>query len=259
MRFDKWLYITKFSAKSQLAGISMNLLYLVASSIELGSLIYLYYINKSIDFQQVVSHFMLSRLYHGFVMNRAYYFVSDQIYVSGMTRLLLYPTNYFLNNFMLSLGGRIFKNIFSIITSVLVIVVLFAFQIAQIKPDFSFLSLLLLVPFGFYLNFVLSLATGHLGFFIKDRRDYNGFVEIYYIVFAILSGLVIPLYLIPVDWLNYTPFAYIVAQPMKLYQNFSFELFGQVLAGTIFWIVVVFFANRFIFKSGLKKNEAVGL
>ena len=256
----KWLYIAKYQAKNGLASLTMNCLYLFAGMLEIGTYIYLYYINKSIDFNQIIAQFLLIRLYSSFIMNRWYYFVGDLVYSSGMTRFLLVPTNYFGHQLMLSIGGRLIKNLMSLISN-LIIVGCVGLIIGGVGINFSALWLLIFVPIGFFLNFVTSLVIGHLAFFVKDRRDYNSFTEIYYMVFGILSGVIIPLTLLPngYQWLQYTPFAYITYQPIRFYYNPSLALLLEIFGYSIAWCIVIFDLNRWIFQKGLKRNEAVGL
>jgi ABC-type uncharacterized transport system permease subunit len=255
----KWYYIAKYSAKNSMAGISVNLIYMIAGIMEIGTYIYLYYINKSIDFEQVITYFMLARVYSSFVMNRWYHFIGDLIFSSGLTRFLLFPTNYFLHNFMLSVGGRFVRNVLGVLINLGVVGLLVAFGITKLSISMAFWFILPLVPVCFCLNFVICMIAGHLAFFIKDKRDFGGFCEIYYMLSGVLSGVIIPLYLIPIKWLEYTPFAYLTAQPLRLYQNPSLGLFLEIFGIVIGWTVVMFFGNRIVFRLGLKRNEAVGL
>ena len=256
----KWLYIIKYSIRKALSGLNMNLMYLFAGMLEIATYIYLYYINKSIDFHQIITQFLLIRLYSSFVMNRWYYFISDLVYSSGMTRFLLFPSNYLLHQLFFSFGSRLVKNFLTLLAHIIVLIVTIA-VIGNISINWNFLLLLFFVPIGFLLNFMISSFVGHLAFFVKDRRDYISFSEIYYMVFGILSGTIIPLSLLPLgwEWLQYTPIAYITYQPVRLYYNPSFELFFEIFIYSVLWTIFMFSVNRVIKKIGLKLNEAVGL
>jgi ABC-type uncharacterized transport system permease subunit len=257
-RHYKWLYIIQYSVKNSLASIGMNLMYLIAGAMEMATYIYLYYINKSLDFQTIMTQFLIVRLYSSLVMNRWYYFTADLIYSSGMTRFLLMPTNYFGHQFCLSLGGRLVRNSLALVSNVTVWLAV-CLLIQKINFGRNILTLLIFVPFGFLLNFAITLTVGHLAFFIKDKRDYGSFSEIYYIVFGVLSGVIIPLSLIPFGWVQNTPFAYVSYQPLNFYYNPTWLTFANILAWTIFWLIITAILSRLIFKAGLKKNEAVGL
>lgn len=256
----KWFYITIYSIKNALSGINMNMMYIFAGMLEIATYIYLYYINKSIDFNQIITQFLLIRLYSSFVMNRWYYFISDLIYSSGMTRFLLFPSSYFLHQLFFSFGSRLVKNFLTLLAHILVLVCTMVI-IGNIYIDWNFFLLLLFVPIGFLLNFMVSSCVGHLAFFVKDRRDYISFSEIYYMVFGILSGTIIPLSLLPSgwEWLQYTPIAYITYQPVRLYYNPNLGLFLEIFMYSALWTVVIFCLNRLIRKIGMKRNEAVGL
>ena len=254
----KWWYIIKYSAKNGLTSIQMNILFLIASVLEVSAYLYLYFINKSINITEVVTYFMLARLYASLVMNRWYYFIGDMLYSSGLSRFLLVPTNYFLHHLLLSFGGRFVRNGLAILTNLMIITFLHIF-VFRFNVDSTILLTLFLVPFGLFLNFVMCAIVGHIGFFIKDKRDFHGLCEIYFILFAIMSGTIIPLFLIPIKWLEYTPFAYVTFQPMRLYKNPSLDLFLEICFNTIVWTVILFLVYRIIFKVGMKRNEAVGL
>jgi ABC-type uncharacterized transport system permease subunit len=254
----KWYYIAKYSSKNSLASINMNIMYLIAGILEVSTYIYLYYINKSIDFQSVISQFIILRLYTSLIMNRWFYFTGDLIYSTGITKFLLVPTNYFMYNFSLSVGGRLVRNCLALASS-LIIWLGVNVLLQPVSFGSNIFSLLVFLPFGFVLNFVICMVIGHLAFFIKDRRDYNAFTEIYYIIFGVFSGSIIPLSLIPYQWLQYTPFAYISFQPANFYYNPSWNNLVWIISVTSFWIVIMLLLYRFVFRIGLKKNEAVGL
>lgn len=256
----RWFYITKYSIKNALSGVNMNIMYLFAGMLEIATYIYLYYINKSIDFSGVITQFILIRLYSSFVTNRWYYFISDLIYSSGMTRFLLFPSSYFLHQLFFSFGSRLVKNILMLFSHIIILVITINF-VSGISISWNFFLLLLFVPIGFLLNFMVSSCVGHLAFFVKDRRDYISFAEVYYMFFGIMSGSIIPLSLLPngYNWLQYTPIAYIAYQPTRLYYNPSFELFLEIFICSVSWTILMFGLNRLIYKLGLKRNEAVGL
>lgn len=254
----KWLYIIKHSVKTSLAGLSVNLIFIIAGFLEIAVYIYLYYINKSIDFTTIITQFLIVRLYSSMVMNRWYYFIGDLVFSSGMTRFLLMPTNYFGHQICLSFGMRLVRNLVTLASNLLVWLSVYFF-VQPINFSWVILTLVIFVPLGFLLNFFISIALGHLAFFIKDRRDYSGFCEIYYMIFGVLSGVIIPLSLIPFSWVQNTPFAYVSHQPLNFYYNPTWLTFLNITTWTIFWLVIMAILSRLTFKAGLKKNEAVGL
>jgi ABC-2 type transport system permease protein len=75
----------------------------------------------------------------------------------------------------------------------------------------------------------------------------------------LLSGGIVPL----IGFLNFLsilPFSFWVHHPMQIYLgNYSTLETFYVFAGGFGWCVILYFLAQFIFKLGLKRNEAVGL
>jgi ABC-type uncharacterized transport system permease subunit len=76
-----------------------------------------------------------------------------------------------------------------------------------------------------------------------------------------LSGSLIPFDANPyLNFLKYTPFSYYAYHPMQIYLGkYDTITTTQVFAGGLAWCFVLYFLAKFVFKAGLKRNEAVGL
>ena len=109
----------------------------------------------------------------------------------------------------------------------------------------------------------ISYTKGCIGFWFNTTSSSYAILEASSIAIGLMSGSVIPLYLVfsefwnPVFW---TPFTFLLHHPMQIYLGkYDNIQILQTFIGGIAWCVVLWILARLVFKAGLKKNEAVGL
>jgi ABC-2 type transport system permease protein len=117
------------------------------------------------------------------------------------------------------------------------------------------------IPIAYLINYLVGYIAGTSAFFWKDEATFGSFTRAHEAMNNVLVGLIIPL-----DKLSFLPFvvylpqAWIMHHPMQIYLGkYSQTEILQTFCGGIVWCLLLWVAARFIFKVGLKKNEAVGL
>lgn len=119
-----------------------------------------------------------------------------------------------------------------------------------------FLMALLL---GAALRFLLSYTCGLLGFWITKVTAVYSLLEV---ISLFLSGRIAPLSLLPPvlqQWSVFLPFRYMVGFPIDIITgavNRKEMLTGFLLASI--WVMLFIIVLRWLWKAGLKKNQAVG-
>ena len=119
-----------------------------------------------------------------------------------------------------------------------------------------FLMALLL---GAALRFLLSYTCGLLGFWITKVTAVYSLLEV---ISLFLSGRIAPLSLLPPvlqQWSVFLPFRYMVGFPIDIITgavNRKEMMTGFLLAAI--WVMLFIIVLRWLWKAGLKKNQAVG-
>lgn len=119
-----------------------------------------------------------------------------------------------------------------------------------------FLMALLL---GAALRFLLSYTCGLLGFWITKVTAVYSLLEV---ISLFLSGRIAPLSLLPPvlqQWSVFLPFRYMVGFPIDIITgavNRKEMMTGFLLASI--WVMLFIIVLRWLWKAGLKKNQAVG-
>jgi ABC-2 type transport system permease protein len=109
------------------------------------------------------------------------------------------------------------------------------------------------------LTFFFMLLIGSLGLFVERSL---AIFEIYMGVFAVASGYLVPLELLP-DWAqtlaDWTPFRYMLAFPVEVLTG-RYELAGALGALAIQWtfVVAVIASALLVWRAGLRRYEAYG-
>ena len=173
----------------------------------------------------------------------------------GLTKLLLVPTNYMAIQFFVALGFNFFALLIRFLIY-LPLLVLFGSKFL-ITPNLFFALGLMLISFVSYFFAEIILGASAFWFQVASNR----ILEVYYDLIQVLSGAIIILNLNPITQkFAYLPFSLAVYHPMQIYlgKYTPLETF-YVFLGGITWCVALYFLATWVFKAGLKKNEAVGL
>jgi ABC-type uncharacterized transport system permease subunit len=159
-------------------------------------------------------------------------------------------------------GRRILRNFLEFVTFALTAIIsIHFFSPILLTNLYNILILVLIVPFSFFINFVLGYLVGTLAFFIKDKREFDSISSSWDVTKGILYGLIIPLDQLPfANFFSLLPTAYFIHHPMQIYLGKYSEIqILQTFLGGFVWCFVLWILARTVFKFGLKRNEAVGL
>ena len=257
----KWWYIIWFSIIRENTGFKSFLVYQFSHIIRILSTLYIWYLANSDAF--TFSYLLLGQIYRSVVDNIFYYRLSDLIYSGAISSDLLQPKPFLFTQFVKSIGARLIKNFYFVIGSTTAVIIA-SNSFAKINFGLSNLHLLiLLIPISFILNFILGILLGSMAFWIKDRRDYEGYKSSYEAIIFVITGANIPLYKFPIEIymvLEFLPTAWIIHHPMQIYLGkYDTNRTILVFLGGLTWCVVLYILAKIVFKLGLKRNESVGL
>jgi ABC-2 type transport system permease protein len=256
----KWWYLVVYFIVLASATISANIFALFGTLVNFTAISYIWLLNGASAI--VMTYLLLGRLYKTITDNFWYDRIGADISGGAINSLLLKPTDYIIYNLIASLGSRLTRNLTNFVGVGVIVFIIAYFKVSLILTINIWLVLLLL-PFSIIINYYIAFIIGNIAFFIKDKRDFNGFTIGLNQLIVVLSGAIIPLDKLPSDFLNIIdklPFAYSLHLPMQIYLG-KYDSIQTLLvfAGGIAWCVILYFLAKLIFKLGLKRNEAVGL
>lgn len=124
------------------------------------------------------------------------------------------------------------------------------------------LQLAMLVPAlvaAWMITFSLMFAIGTLAFFITRAM---GLFSLYFIVFTLLSGYLMPIAMLPeplatiAEW---SPFRFMLAFPVELMtQPMSGERLALLMGVQYGWMIAIFTLTMALWRHGIRRFEAVG-
>jgi ABC-2 type transport system permease protein len=112
---------------------------------------------------------------------------------------------------------------------------------------------------GAALRFLLSYACGLLGFWITKVTAVYSLLEV---ISLFLSGRIAPLSMLPPllqHWSVFLPFRYMIGFPIDIITGVINQ--KEIMTGfwiAFIWVVLFIIAVQWLWKAGLKKNQAVG-
>ncbi|KYD30415.1 multidrug ABC transporter permease [Geobacillus sp. NFOSA3] len=112
---------------------------------------------------------------------------------------------------------------------------------------------------GAALRFLLSYACGLLGFWITKVTAVYSLLEV---ISLFLSGRIAPLSMLPPllqQWSVFLPFRYMIGFPIDIITGAINQ--KEIMTGfwiAFIWVVLFIIAVQWLWKAGLKKNQAVG-
>ncbi|HRC57215.1 MAG TPA: ABC-2 family transporter protein, partial [Kofleriaceae bacterium] len=113
---------------------------------------------------------------------------------------------------------------------------------------------------GWFLSFCILFAIGALAFFLERS---SAIVDVYFGVFAVLSGYLVPLTIMPA-WLaavaQVTPFRGIIGIPVQIVTDPSLGPMGaaRLVGFQALWAVAVLLLLSWLWRRGVRRFEAFG-
>ncbi len=181
----------------------------------------------------------------------------EDIQYGRLSQYLLRPFSYFRFKFFQELPWRLIQGGFGLIT--LLGISLFVKKIDVVTDVYAIPLVVGIVVSAYMLCFIYKMIIGIIAFW---TIDYTGLQNIQTILYILLSGLLIPLHLLPSGFRSFAliqPIAYTLYHPVRAVQGVYpvYELW-RVLGVQWLWIVILYSLYRFLWHRGLKIFTAVG-
>ncbi len=124
------------------------------------------------------------------------------------------------------------------------------------------IQLALLLPslvLAWLITFAVLFTVGSLAFFLTRAM---GLVGLYFLIFTLLSGYLLPIPLLP-DWIaevaRYSPFRFMLSVPVEMMtKRLSTGGTLELLGGQVIWAVGAVMLALWVWKLGVRRFEAVG-
>ena len=254
----KWWYIIKYSYSASNSNFNAFIFSTAIRTIEFLAVIYIWKINNSPA--DLITYLAIGRVFDRLSFSEIHTILQMYIGRGGLSRFLLLPTSFF--------GYMIADNIgYNLIRSVINSIIILGFALVIFNGSLIFsvnvFYLICYFMITYLIKSFLGFITGSIAFLVNDNANSRAIVESVQVASGLLSGEIIPLFVLfsgfsnPVFW---TPFAFLFHHPMQVYLGkYDFNQTLMVFAGGIAWCVVLYFLAKWVFKMGLKRNEAVGL
>jgi ABC-2 type transport system permease protein len=221
-------------------------------------LIYIWKINNAPA--SLITYLAIGRVFDRLSFSEIQTILQSYINRGGLSRFLLLPTSFF--------GYMIADNIgFNLIRSIINSIIIFGFALIVFNGNIIFsINIFYLICYfiiTYLIKSFLGFLTGSIGFWLNDNANARAIVESVQVASGLLSGEIIPLFVLFSGFMNpifWTPFAFLFHHPMQIYLGkYNSTETLLVFAGGIIWCIILYFLAKFVFKKGLKRNEAVGL
>lgn len=170
--------------------------------------------------------------------------ISEQVKNGEVAYILNKPYNFILYHFSAGLGDGIVRMILNLLVGSAV-----AWILAGAPPPLMGWLMALVTMIGAWiLHFCFMALIGLAAFVVEET---NSFELIYQKFVFILGGFLIPLDMFP-TWLQKIayalPFPYMMYAPARLFVKPDMDLFWQMLAGQMLWVVVFVALLSFIYQ-----------
>ena len=255
----KWWYLFVHGIKLNTAYRLSTLIWMFGSLLTLLVTIFVWWVNIQsgstlIDFKTIFTYYIFGNIIS--LQNGVQWNLARSVQNGKISSKLLNPSNFMAQVIIIDFGWQLFPRTVEIL--LLLLIGLLGSQFIIFASIWNFILYILLGILGYFISIFISYILGCIAFFIVDV---DGVMEINNQLSFVLSGKALPISIIPVLFgANFLPFAFTFYHPMQIYLGkYDFNQTLMVFAGGIAWCVVLYFLAKWVFKIGLKKNEAVGL
>jgi ABC-2 type transport system permease protein len=247
----KWWYVCIFYLKVAFNNRSVYVFMVLRYLVPVFILLTVFYTTGS---KSYVDYYIIATLFYYLLvlpMNISYE-MKDGVLFGKYTKLLLLPINFRWYLLTQSIG------ILSVPTCMRFVIFLVLIPLLGVKVLFSIhiLFAILMGLVGIGISFGAELIVGATSFWSPDNKF---LLQAYQDIVSFIAGGIIPL-TGSIAWLSYLPFSFAIYHPMQIYLGkYDTTQTLMVFAGGIGWCIVLYILAKWIFKLGLKRNEAVGL
>lgn len=181
--------------------------------------------------------------------------IEEEVKSGSLAYSINRPYSYLLFHYFGFLGRTLPKLVTNLIIGAIATVILVGFI------QFTWMGLLLgvlLVFFGYTLDFAMQFIIGLSSFWVEDT---SAFRWIYSKMFLIFGGAIVPLSLFPDAVRNIgelSPFAQLYYGASRIIVNFDSTLFERFFIAQLFWVALFMLIASFMFKKGVKNVSING-
>ena len=254
----KWWYVIKYYFKLDGAYFFTNLFHFFGQSISVYTAFFIWYqVNSS---KEVITNLLIGLVIFALTSNTMYWNIGGLIENGKFSKSLILPSDTILMSFVGSIGFalRVITYYSIILAPILFFFLNSALPIANI---YSLGIICLMCVIAFIIRFLISVIIGFSTFWTTQVYGQANFYEN---LLPLLTGLLFPYDLITLNILKQIltvlPWSFITYHPMQIYLGKYSALEAlYVFGGGIVWCVILYYLAKWVFKMGLKRNEAVGL
>lgn len=183
----------------------------------------------------------MANIFYTLCSNQIYWIISSRIYEGKITSELISPTSLLPHYFFGKSLGYAVKNVFSIGLSLVPILIWYR---SNLNFEGNYVVLLFL-PLAFVIKYLLGMSVGFIGFWVKENF---GTMSLYENILPLLTGLLIPLSILNIDYLTKLPTSFLLYHPMQIYLGkYSQVEIIQTFGGGIIWCLVLWILARRVF------------
>lgn len=207
--------------------------------------------------EQMITYIFLAAIMHSLILTSALHNLSGDVYSGKISTLLIKPISLFKYLGIYEISDKLLNFSFLIFE---VLIIFWWLQPTITLPTLSNgLVFLVWLPAGLFLNFLITLLFGALGFW---SNDVWGPKFIFFTITEFTAGRLFPLDILPqtLQSLIYlTPFPYLSYAQTQVFLGRldSGELIANSLA-LLCWILALAFLTRKVWSVGLKNYSAAG-
>lgn len=214
---------------------------------------------RSFTQTDMISYYFMVLIVSRLTQDWSVQFVTDSIISGEFSNYLIKPFNYLSEMFGISLAIRTLR-----ISMILPLIIVGYFVLGErlqytFTPNLTIFFIISLL-IGFVINFLLGNIFALLAFFLKQII---GMRALYVNLVSILSGEYIPLKVLAVGTFfifEILPFRYILSFPIELISgDLSFTQIQRGFLISIFWVLILFFLYKVIYRFAIIKYESEGI
>jgi len=209
---------------------------------------------------EIMAYIMMLIIVRSLVLSSKVSEVAKDISTGDITNLLVKPISFFNYWMTREFTNKVINLVFAIFETTFLILIFKPDIFIQSNPTYILLFLIALV-FAMVNFFLLMFIVSLLPFWIPEGAWGLQFL-IPTVIVEFLSGAIFPLDILPKivqNILNFTPFPYLIFQPINIYLGkvSSYMAIFYILISLLF-VVIQYVLLRFVWKKGIKLYEAYG-
>jgi ABC-2 type transport system permease protein len=207
---------------------------------------------------EFVAYFLLSLIVRNLTSSWVVWQINDEVRRGVLSMRLLRPVHPFVAYAATHLSAVPLRGL--IVLPVAVILLLTSAREVITGDPVRIALLAPSLALAWALTFALMLAIGGLAFFFDKSM---AVMDVYFGVFAVLSGYLVPLPLLP-DWLadvaRYAPFRYLLSAPIELMMRTDLDTMGALglVGAQLAWAAALGAIALAVWNAGIRRFEAVG-